>query len=366
MSFLSWLGLMTQADKSLLEAHMDAISRQIQTLTENMSQLTEHVLSLQEGQEKSIGTFTATVRNEAIQSTERSGQLLSAIQQEHDFVKQNREDFIREIHYLGNILTEQKQYIEAEMQGATDKIIEETGSLVSRMDVLQENSDMKHMELKHKTTDIFDRQEQMQKELMEQEKQVSKLMEHVLSLRAAQEKSIDTLTEEVRNETIQSTERSERLLFTLQEEHDFVKQNRDELMRGLHILGNMMTEQKKYIGVEMQGVAAKIIEGNESSAAHMNMFQKNSDMRYMDLKHGIDEVFDCQEKLRSEWMVLGTKLYTNTDGLREWIGQLSASHVEKQDLELLSSYLRLLLANQLMDRAEELLAEDGGEIPLLD
>ena len=64
------------------------------------------------------------------------------------------------------------------------------------------------------------------------------------------------------------------------------------------------------------------------------------------------------EQMRKDLMEEGEKLNANVNDLRVWIKQLSSSHVEKSDLELLAGYLRLLLANQLMDQAEALLEED--------
>ena len=61
--------------------------------------------------------------------------------------------------------------------------------------------------------------------------------------------------------------------------------------------------------------------------------------------------------MRKDLMAEEEKLNANVSDLHIWIEQLSTSRVEKSDFELLAGYLRLLIGNQLMDQAEELLDE---------
>lgn len=128
-------------------------------------------------------------------------------------------------------------------------------------------------------------------------------------------------------------------------------------MRGLHLLGNMLTEHRRYVDAEIQNAVTKILEGDGNIVARVDRLQEESTACHMKLKQKTEDIFDRQEHMRKDLMAEEEKLNANVSDLHIWIEQLSTSRVEKSDFELLAGYLRLLIANQLMDQAEELLDE---------
>lgn len=358
MSFLSRTGLMTQEDKCLLEERMNAMERQLQILTKTMSELADHVASLCATREKSFETFTEEMHREAVRSAERSERLLSTVQEGNMFARQSKEEIVPEFRRWESILTEYKQYVGTEIEEAAAKIMKGNANLAGRVDMLQEAAHTRHVEWKRKEEETFARQEQVRGDLRQQRETLSQLAEQVVSLHSAQESGIERFAEALNNEAMRSTGRSGRLLAVMQEGRDLAKKNRDEIMRGLHILGNMLTEQKKYIDSEVQGVVVKVAEGNENLAGRLNVLQESSQMKHMELERVLEESVAFQKQMQKNSLEQGENLQKNIDVVREFVEHLSASHVEKHDLEILASYLRLLIANQLMDQAEELLDEE--------
>mgnify|MGYP001644224031 FL=1 len=173
MSFLSWIGLMTQDDKSMLEERMEGLNQQMSVLDERLSQITDIMSSLKAEQEKGIQICKEEIRNEGIKRVEGNEHILSVLQQGNEFVQTNRDEVMRGLHLLGNMLTEHRKYVGAEMQNAVTKILEGDGNIVARVDRLQEESTACHMKLKQKAEDIFDRQEQMRKDLMAEEEKLN-------------------------------------------------------------------------------------------------------------------------------------------------------------------------------------------------
>ena len=157
-------------------------------------------------------------------------------------------------------------------------------------------------------------------------------------------------------------EGNEHILSVLQQGNEFVQTNRGEVMRGLHLLGNMLTEHRKYVGAEMQNAVTKILEGDGNIVARVDRLQEESTACHMKLKQKAEDIFDRQEQMRKDLMAEEEKLNANVNDIHIWIEQLSTSRVEKSDFELLAGYRRLLIANQLMDQAEELLDEGSWRI----
>ena len=166
MSFLSWIGLMTQDDKSMLEERMEGLNQQMSVLSERLSQITDIMSSLKAEQEKGIQICKEEIRNEGVKRVEGNEHILSVLQQGNEFVQTNMDEVMRGLHLLGNMLTEHRKYVDTQMQNAVTKILEGNGTLISRVDQLKEDSTACHMELKQKVEDILVRHEQMRKDLM--------------------------------------------------------------------------------------------------------------------------------------------------------------------------------------------------------
>jgi len=190
------------------------------------------------------------------------------------------------------------------------------------------------------------------------DERLSQITDIMSSLKAEQEKGIQICKEEIRNEGVKRVEGNEHILSVLQQGNEFVQTNMDEVMRGLHLLGNMLTEHRKYVDTQMQNAVTKILEGNGTLISRVDQLKEDSTACHMELKQKVEDILVRHEQMRKDLMEEGEKLNANVNDLRVWIKQLSSSHVEKSDLELLAGYLRLLLANQLMDQAEALLEED--------
>lgn len=205
---------------------------------------------------------------------------------------------------------------------------------------------------------LEERMEGLNQQMSVLDERLSQITDIMSSLKAEQEKGIQICKEEIRNEGVKRVEGNEHILSVLQQGNEFVQTNMDEVMRGLHLLGNMLTEHRKYVDTQMQNAVTKILEGDGNIVSRVEQMQEESTARHMELKQKTEDSFDRQEQMRKDLMAEGEKLNANVNDLRLWIGQLSTSHVEKNDLELLAGYLRLLLANQLMDQAEALLEED--------
>lgn len=205
---------------------------------------------------------------------------------------------------------------------------------------------------------LEERMEGLNQQMSVLDERLSQITDIMSSLKAEQEKGIQICKEEIRNEGVKRVEGNEYILSVLQQGNEFVQTNMDEVMRGLHLLGNMLTEHRKYVDTQMQNAVTKILEGDGNIVSRVEQMQEESTARHMELKQKTEDSFDRQEQMRKDLMAEGEKLNANVNDLRLWIGQLSTSHVEKNDLELLAGYLRLLLANQLMDQAEALLEED--------
>ena len=205
---------------------------------------------------------------------------------------------------------------------------------------------------------LEERMEGLNQQMSVLDERLSQITDIMSSLKAEQEKGIQICKEEIRNEGVKRVEGNEHILSVLQQGNEFVQTNMDEVMRGLHLLGNMLTEHRKYVDTQMQNAVTKILEGNGTLISRLDQLKEDSTACHMELKQKVEDILVRHEQMRKDLMEEGEKLNANVNDLRVWIKQLSSSHVEKSDLELLAGYLRLLLANQLMDQAEALLEED--------
>jgi len=204
---------------------------------------------------------------------------------------------------------------------------------------------------------LEERMEGLNQQMSVLSERLSQITEIMDTLKVEQEKGIHVCREEIRNEGIKRVEGNEHILSVLRQGNEFVQTNRDEVMRGLHLLGNMLTEHRRYVDAEIQNAVTKILEGDGNIVARVDRLQEESTACHMKLKQKTEDIFDRQEHMRKDLMAEEEKLNANVSDLHIWIEQLSTSRVEKSDFELLAGYLRLLIANQLMDQAEELLDE---------
>ena len=93
---------------------------------------------------------------------------------------------------------------------------------------------------------LEERMEGLNQQMSVLDERLSQITDIMSSLKAEQEKGIQICKEEIRNEGVKRVEGNEHILSVLQQGNEFVQTNMDEVMRGLHLLGNMLTEHRKY------------------------------------------------------------------------------------------------------------------------